>query len=955
MTTLNDAAPTRETLYLIDGHAQIFRAYYAIRGGMTSPVTGEPTGACFAFTGMLLKLMSKFRPHYVAMAIDTPGKTFRDELYPEYKANRESPPEDFAAQVPRIFEITRMFGIPIIGQPGAEADDLIATITQRILDDPQYADIDLRIVSKDKDLEQLLTDRVSMFDIHTDTTIDVDALLENKGITPEQVIDILTLTGDTVDNIPGVKGVGPKTAVKLIQEFGSVQGVLDNIDKIKGKRKENIQEAAEFLPLSRKLVTLDHDVDIEFDLGDAKVGGIDATSLRHLFRQLGFNRHIDELNRLVGADETPAAATAAVKSKGDAFPTSLFDAGNEGRASGQAVEPIAEIQLAGASDCEYEAITTREQLDELVDTLSKQKLIAFDTETIGLGHRMQMCGLSFAWKPKHGVYIPTCSPDSAKHLDLDTVLAALKPMLENADLPKCAHNFKYDMLVLRNAGIHVHGIAFDSMIGAFLVGTPGHGLDHLALSLLKHETIPITKLIGPGGRGKTQLTMDKVPLEQITPYAAEDADITLRLTELLQEQVKEMGMEALARDVEMPLIDVLAEMEYQGIRVDPDVLDEQKQQLSERIIELRDQIHEAAGEPFNIDSPKQLAEVLFTKLGLPVIKRTKTGPSTDVEVLDRLCEMEDLEPELLAVPRLVVEYRQLTKLVGTYLESLKTSIEPDTGRIHASFHQTGTATGRLSSSGPNLQNIPIRTDIGRQIRKAFIADPEHVLISADYSQIELRILAHLSEDEALIDAFKRDLDIHTAVAAQVFGVDEDSVSSAQRSHAKVINFGIIYGVTPFGLARRIEGLDVGGARKLIDDYRTRFPGINRFLDKCINQALTEGHVITMLGRRREIPQINSSNGQTRALGERLAINTVVQGSAADLIKVAMVNLHRKIQTENLPARLLLQIHDELVVEAPVAKADEMAKLVQQEMENAIALTVPLKVELGVGPDWLSAK
>ncbi|MFP4144077.1 MAG: DNA polymerase I [Phycisphaeraceae bacterium] len=945
----------RKTLYLIDGHAQIFRAYYAIRGGMNSPVTGEPTNASFAFAGMLLKLMEQFHPHYAAMAIDSPGGTFRDEIYPDYKAQRDAPPEDFSAQVPRILEMTRLFGIPVLGKEGAEADDIIATIVERILSDPRYDDVDIRVVSKDKDLEQLLDDRVTMFDIHTDTTIDAEYVQEKKGIRPDQVIDLLTLTGDSSDNIPGVQGVGPKTAAKLLAEYGTLDNLLAHVDEIKGKRRENIEAAAEFLPIARKLVTLDRAVEIGFELRDAEVGGIDAEAVRRLFRQLGFNRHQRDLARLLGEAEGKQAQPTLQAGAGEAegFPTSLFDAGQGGRAAG----PVQDVDLSSASACDYRAITTREELDELVRTLEQQELVAFDTETAGLGHREALCGLSFAWRSEAGVYVPVRSPEREAHLDQATVLEALRPVLENPRIGKCGHNLKYDILVLRYCGVNVQGVAFDSMIGAYLLSAPGQGLDALAMNLLQHETIPISALIGERDRRKKteQLTLDRVSLELVTPYAAEDADIALRLAEMMRPKLKAMGLERLAGEVEMPLVEVLAEMEFAGIRVEPAVLVEQQEELSKRIEELRSELYEAAGEPFNVDSPKQLAEVLFEKLKLPVVKRTKTGPSTDIEVLERLCEMDELSEAQCRVPRLMVEYRQLTKLVGTYLSALQEAIELETGRIHASFHQTGTATGRLSSSGPNLQNIPVRTEIGRQIRRAFVADEGQVLVSADYSQIELRMLAHLSGDAALIDAFQRGEDIHRAVAAEVFGIAAEDVSSEQRGHAKTINFGIVYGVTAYGLARRIEGLAVAEAKELISSYRARFTGIDRFLGQCIQQATDTGHVETILGRRRAIPQIHSRNGNTRSLGERLAINTVVQGSAADLIKLAMVNLHRRLLGEKMDARMLLQIHDELIVETPEGEAERVAKVVKETMEGAMELKVPLVVEVGQGKDWLEAK
>jgi DNA polymerase-1 len=942
-----------DTLYLIDGHAQIFRSYYAIRGGMTSPVTGEPSHASFAFTGMLIKLFREFAPQYVAMAIDTDKPTYREALFPDYKAQREAPPEDFAPQVDRILEITRLFGIPVLQKDGAEADDLIATVVERLRNDPAYQNVHIRIVSKDKDLEQLLGDRVTMFDIHTDTTIDQQWLKEKRGLTPDQVVDALALMGDTVDNIPGVEGIGEKTAAKLIGEYGSIDGLLAHLDQMKGKRKEKLEEAQDFLPTARELVTLNREVDIDFDMADAKVERIDATGLKRIFKELGFNRHSRDFDALL--DKQPALQAWAVGSEDSGqsgFATSLFGEDDDAAQSNAADAHGTQSTRAGY---DYRAITTRDALDELVETLKTQSLISVDVETVGLGHKAELCGLCLAWQEKAGVYIPIRSPEPSAHLDPETVIEALRPALEDPELPKCGHNLKYDFLVLKHAGVFLRGIVFDTMVGGYLAGAPGQALGDMALAQLNHEMMPITDLIGPRGRGVKQKTMDQVPLDQITPYAAEDADISLRLYHVLRPQLEAMGLTNLAQRIEMPLVEVLAMMEYHGIKVDAGILDNQRQQLQERIDALRDDIHTAAGRSFNVDSPKQLAEVLFTYLELPVIKRTKTGSSTDIEVLEKLAERDDLDETSAQVPRLVVEYRQLTKLVGTYLQALTDAIDPDTGRVHATFHQTGTATGRLSSSGPNLQNIPVRTDLGRQIRKAFVADAGKQLVCADYSQIELRLLAHLSNDEALIDAFNNDQDIHTAVAAQVFGASADDVTSEQRGHAKTINFGIVYGVTPYGLARRIEGLDVDSAKALIEDYRQRFSGIDRFLQACIEEAETHGYVTTMLGRRRKIEQISARNPQTRALGERLAINTVVQGSAADLIKAAMVSVYRRLTDQASPAKLLLQIHDELIAEAPSEAAADIAAVLVAEMEKAMSLKVPLRVETGIGSDWYSAK
>ncbi len=924
-----------ETLYLIDGYAQIFRAYFAIRGGMRSPVTSEPTHAVFGMAGMFFKLFSQFKPSYVAFALDTPGATFRDEMYSEYKGTRNATPDDLSSQIPRVLELIGHFGIPVIGCPGLEADDIIGCITHRILNDSAYADVQIRIVSKDKDLEQLLCDRVAMFDIHTDTTIDVAALLANKGIRPDQVIDVLALMGDTVDNVPGVEGVGLKTAVQLIQEFGSLDGILANLDNIKGKRRENIEKAAAHLPLSRALVTLKCDADFPFALDSARVRPIELNRMISLFQQLGFNRFQEDARRLAGAGEAE---------------TAVGDEGTRVRGEDETSNTTPAVSVAG----NYRAVTTREDLEEVVASLGTQSMVSVDTETTGLGRDALLCGICLAWTPGEAVYIPVRSPDPASHLDPETALSILRPMLEDPEIPKCGHNLKFDALTLLRAGVHLRGAEFDTMLAATLIdpSQPTHKLDHLAESRLGHRMIPITELIGTGSE---QLSMDAVPLEQITDYAAEDADITLRLYHKLAPELDSRGLRSLLEDIEAPLAVVIAEMEFHGILCDPEELLRQGQDLGNRVEDLKRQIYECAGMEFHLDSTKQLAEVLFDKLGLTPGKKTKTGRSTDVEVLEKLAAQEDRSDPRTAVPRLILEYRQLAKLISTYLGNLRASVNPDTRRIHSTFHQLVTATGRLASHGPNLQNIPVRSDVGRQIRKAFHAPDDHVLICADYSQIELRVLAHCSEDSALIAAFENDEDIHTAVASQVYGVPPELVSREQRSNAKTINFGIIYGVTPFGLARRIEGLDVPAATQLIADYKRKFQGIDRFLYECIQRAMDDGYVTTLMGRRRYIPEIRASNMAQRSLGERLAINSVIQGSAADLIKIAMVRVHRRIDRERAPMKLLLQIHDELVLETPARHAKEHAAMVREEMEGAMSLRIPLKAECGIGADWMAAK
>lgn len=983
-----------KTLYLIDGHAQFFRGFHAIRTPMSSPVTREPTNATFAFVGMLLKLLRQNKPDYLAVVVDVSGdrETFRSELYPAYKATRPPPPQDLSPQIERCISLLRAMNIPVLGVAGVEADDVLATLATRLREDPSGEPLHIRLVSKDKDLQQVLEDsRVEMYDIHTDEVFDVARLLDEKKITPAQVVDMLALMGDSVDNVPGVEGVGPKTASDLIAQYGSIDNLLAHASEIKGKRGERLREAADKLPLSQKLVTLVRDVPVEFDLAAARTSDIDLGALPPILKELGFNRYHDEVKELLGqrdpagaGDTTPPSTenaqpkpapkrAASTSSVGTLFEDSLFGAPSV------AETLAASAEGATLSRDHYRAVTTKKDLDSLVAELralaNTSRCFAIDTETTGLSPLLcSLCGISIATSPGHAVYIPVRSPDPSQHLDEKTVLDALRPVLEDPTIAKCGHNLKYDLLVLRQSGAELRGIAFDSMVASYLVdpSRSSHKLDFLSLDLLKHECVPITDLIGSG---KDQRTFDTVPLELATIYAAEDADVSLRLRDALLPQIREMKLEALMSDLETPLVEVLAELEWNGIACDPAELDRQAARLATRIDELRAQIAQHAPRPFNPDSPKQLSEILFNKpdaeppgLGIKALKRTKTGYSTDIEVLEKLAS----DPSVASpVPALIVEYRQLTKLVSTYLVALKDAINPNTKRIHASFNQTVAATGRLSSSDPNLQNIPIRSEIGREIRRAFYAPPGRSLVSADYSQIELRILAHLSQDPALIDAFNKGQDIHRAVAAQINNTEPDAVTRQQRDAAKMVNFGIVYGITAYGLSRRLgEGFTDKQAADIIAQYKQRFAGISTFLEECIAFAQRHGYVETMLGRRRPIPQIHSKRPNERSLGERMAINSVVQGSAADLIKVAMLDLHTRLSehaphlraAKDLPAqpaipgvRMLLQIHDELVFEAPEDRAEDTRALIVQRMERAMSLRVPLKADASIAQNWFEGK
>ena len=935
-----------KTLYIIDTMAEIFRSFYSIQTRLVSSVTGEPTNAIFGFTGTLMKLLTDFKAEYIIAAIDTPGDTFRNELYTEYKGHRRTPPDDLVTQIPRIQQLLETLEIPVIGKQELEADDIIASVTQHILDAPDTQDVHVRIVSKDKDLEQLLCERVTMFDINKDTVINVESLIENKGITPDQVIDVLTLMGDTSDNIPGVEGVGLKTAVKLLQEYGTLDGIYENIEQIKGKRRENLEKAQEYISLSKELVTLKRDADLDFTMEKARVKPPDMSKVRTLFEQLELKRYLNQISAYANGNGDIDQVNVDVKTT------------RKERIEAMELEKekiIEEGNFTTAKSGEYTAITTEEQLSELVETLSEQDIISVDTETDGLYRNAGLCGISFSWKPKQGVYVPIKSPTLEKHLDQETVLSKLKPILENPDLPKCGHNLKFDASIFLRHGVQLQGVVFDTMLASQLVDPrqPSHNLDNLALLHLNHKMIPLSDLIGDE---EDSTSIDKIPFEEVTQYASEDTDIVLQLYLFFKPKLEETNTDELVRDIESPLGPVLALMEFNGIVCDTDEIDKQRRIVDQLVEEREKEIHDLVGYRFNIGSPSVLAEVLFGEIGFTPVRKTKTGKnSTDANVLEALAAQEDINKPRTTVPRLIIEYRRYRNLQSTYLGQLKNAVNDDTKRIHTHLYQLTTATGRLKSDSPNLQNIPVRSEVGRQLRKTFIAPEGHKLICADYSQIELRVLAHFSKDPKLMEIFNQDLDIHTTVASEVYKVSTEEVTRELRDKAKIVNFGIIYGVSPSGLARRIQGMNTDEARDLITNYKARFPGINLFFQRCIQQALENGYVTTLTGRRRAIPEIFEHSQSRQSLGERLAINTVIQGTAADLIKAAMVRVQQRIDKDQLDMKLLLQIHDELVLESPTELAETHAKIVSEEMENAMTLRVPLRTELGIGDNWMEAK
>jgi DNA polymerase I len=996
-----------KTLYVIDGYAQFFRAYHAIRTPMTSPVTKEPTNMTFGFVGMLLKLlrgegkaMSRdggAPADYVCVALDVSGDTgtFRSQIYPEYKATRKAPPEDLGPQVERCLSILGELGVPVLGAAGFEADDVIATLARRF--ERERPGLLVRVISKDKDLKQLLRGGgvgdgvgprvgpgVELYDIHTDEVFSRATLKSVAGLEPSQVIDMLALMGDSSDNVPGVEGVGEKTAAQLIAEYGSLDTLLAGAATMPGKRGEKIRAGAASLALSRELVTLRDDVPVEFELDSGAVSRFDLPRLLPILRELGFNRYQDDVKAMAGisgeAGKAVLASTvsdanggaAKAKGKSSAGEGGLFGGGLFGGGLFDAI-PAAAGEAGPDHRDVYECVKTAEQLAAVVKRIGAAEVVAVDTETTSLvPRRALLCGISLSVEPGQGWYIPIRSPEASTHLDEGAVLGALRGWLEDPSKKKVGHNLKYDLLVLRRAGVELRGIEMDTMVASYVIDSSrsSHSMDALAMGLLGYTTIPISDLIGSG---KEQRLFSEVPLGLATRYAAEDADVVMRLREHMLPQVRAMGIETLLDGLETPLVDVLAELEWNGITVDPAELDRQRGRLVVRLEELLKKLQgeskAALGRTFDPDSPKQLSAVLFNDpeadvpgLGIKPIKKTKTGFSTDAEVLEKLGQDATITSP---IPALILEHRQLSKLVNTYLISLKEAILPETGRVHASFNQTVAATGRLSSSDPNLQNIPIRTELGREIRRAFTAAPGTVLVTADYSQIELRLLAHLSRDPALIDAFHRDIDIHTAVAAKIHGISPKDVTREQRGGAKMVNFGIVYGITPYGLARR---LNIGDreAKVIIDDYKKEFAGITTFLEECVAQARRHGYVETMLKRRRPITDIDSDNPNRRALAERMAINSVVQGSAADLIKLAMIDLHARLsehashlrggRAAEIPeTKMLLQIHDELVFETPLERGEELAALVRARMEGAMTLTVPLKVDAHVAGNWFDGK
>jgi len=885
-------------LYLIDGSAYIYRAYHAIRSLANSK--GLPTNATFGFTRMLIKLIEDRSPEYVVMFFDAKGPTFRHELYQDYKANRPPMPEDLSIQIPYIKEITHGFNIPVIEMQGFEADDLIGTFRHQA----EKAGFFVVMVTGDKDFVQLVTDNAVIWDPMKEKTIDIDTVRNDFGVEPYQMIDVMALSGDASDNIPGVPGIGPKTALSLIKNFGTVEHLYERVHTItKKKQQENLVQHKEQAYLSKELVKIHIDVPFPFNPDNFKYKTPDNSRLSKLFKKLEF-RQLQQ-----------------------AFP-----------------------KQSDLSDKNYRAVYDMSTLLSLIKRLKEAKMFAIDTETTSKDPmKANLVGLSFSMKPNEAFYVPCAHdyPEAPAQIELKSVLSQLKPLLENPDVKKIGQNIKYDWMVLKRHGINLAGVMFDTMLASYLINPSkrAHNLDQIALDFLDHKTITYEDI---SGKGQRDVSFAEIPLEKAMPYSCEDADITLMAYHVLKPLIENAGLMELYNNVELPLVPVLMNMEMTGVCVDREKLTELSKSFEHQLEQLESMIYSIAGEEFNIKSSQQLGRILFEKLKLPVQKKTKkkTGYSTDVSVLTALADKHEL-------PEIILRHRTLAKLKSTYTDALLDLVHPETGRIHTSYNQTVTATGRLSSSDPNLQNIPIRTDEGMEIRKAFVPRKEWIMVSADYSQIELRILAHYADDDILIEAFNNNEDIHTRTATEVFQVFPSFVTSELRRQAKVINFGIVYGMSPYGLSKEL-GISQKMAKTYIDNYFSRYKGVKRFVDQTISDARKTQKTSTLLGRIRLLPDINSSNKVVREFAERTAINTPVQGTAADLIKLAMIRVDTAFRKGGLKSEMLLSVHDEIVFEVPPEELASVKVLVKEIMEGIWSLKVPLKVNLASGDNWAEA-
>lgn len=886
---------TQKKFVLVDGSSYFFRAFHALPPLHNSK--GEPTGAVYGVINMLRRLIKDYHPDYVAVVFDSRGKTFRDELFAEYKATREAMPDELTVQFKPMVEIIKHMGLPLLIIDGVEADDVIGTLAQQAT----KLKIETIISTGDKDMAQLVNPHVTLVNTMTNTVMDRQGVIAKFGIPPEKIIDYLTLIGDKVDNIPGIPNVGPKTAVKWLEEYGDLEGVIKHADQIMGKVGENLRQCLSQLPLCRTLVTIKHDLDLPQSPTDLSPQPWHKEKLIELFKQLEFKSWLNDLLS----------------------------------------EKESEVQV------HYETVLDFDRLEYWLKQLKAAQLFAFDTETTDLNHvDAQLVGVCFAVKPGEAAYIPLAHdyPDAPTQLTRDEVIKHLQPLLEDKKKIKVAQNVKYDISVLMNYGVAAQNFAFDTMLESYVLNSTAtrHNMDTLALKYLGRRTTHFEDI---AGKGVKQLKFNQIKLEQAAPYAAEDADITLQLHHALWPSIeKEKGLRNVFEKIEMPLVSVLAQMERTGVLIDVEKLNKQSVELSHAIEDYQQQAFQIAGEAFNLSSPKQIQEILFNKLKLPILQKTPTGqPSTSEEVLQELAHDFPL-------PQLILNYRSLSKLKSTYTDALPKQVNPVTGRVHTSYNQAVAATGRLSSTDPNLQNIPIRTVEGRRIRQAFIAPPGYKIISADYSQIELRIMAHLTDDPGLTTAFSKGFDIHKATAAEVLSLQLDDVTVEQRRSAKAINFGLIYGMSAFGLAKQL-GIPREAAQNYVDLYFRRYPNVKKYMEKTRAQAHERGYVETIEGRRLYLPEINARNLQRQRAAERAAINAPLQGSAADIIKLAMIQLDLFLQTKDFDARMIMQVHDELVFEVAEDQVDQVSNQVRKLMCHTVELSVPLEVEIGVGDNW----
>ena len=886
-------------LYLIDGNSLLYRSYYAIQGLSTSK--GFPTNAVFGFISMLKKLMEKEKPHYLGIVFDAKGPTIRHKAFKDYKAHRKPMPEDLVVQIPVIKKIVRAFNIPFFEQENYEADDVLGTLAHQA----SSQDIQSVIVTTDKDIYQLVDKLTTVFNPVKEITLDEKKVKEHFGVSPSQVADVLALWGDPTDNIPGVPGIGEKTSKALINQFGSLERLLKNLDQIeKARLQEKIKQNLDQLKLSQQLVTIEKGLDVKFNLKDFSVSEPNYKELIPIFQELEFS--------------------------------SLL---------------AAYMKKPKSTKKHYRIIFEEKELRELITKIKKAKFVSVDTETdSAFPTQARLVGLSFSTKPTHASYLPLCHdyPNVPPQIPKEKALILLEKVLADPKIIKIGQNIKYDYIVLKGEGIHVQGIDLDSMVLSYLLepNWGKHNLSKLALTYLQVKAIAYSDIVG---KGKNEVTMDAVDIDRVAPYACQDADLTLQLSSLLWPKVKEKKLDSLYRKLELPLIEVLADMEMWGVKIDTQALKKLSSELEFELSHLRDKIYEISGEEFNINSPQQLGRILFEKLNLPASRKTKITKSysTSVKILQELAGHYPIAQHTL-------EYRQLTKLKSGYADSLPLLLNPATGRIHTSYNQTVTATGRLSSSDPNLQNIPVRGDLGRRFREAFIPAKGHLFLSADYSQIELRVLAHLSKDPALIETFLHDRDIHEETAERVFGNASIISKQEKRRRAKIINFSMVYGASAFSLAKEL-GTSNSEAQDFIDLYYKTYPEVQQFMEKKVKDAQKEGFSETLFGRKRQVPELQHKDKMIQQAGRRIALNTPVQGSAADLMKKAMIDIWREVKKRNLQSKMILQVHDELVFEVPDKETEEMEILVKEKMETVFALKVPLKVHLSWGVNWAEAK